>query len=72
MCLAIPAKIVELEEDNAVLETNGVRRPCNVSFIHEPKIGNWVLVHAGFAIQKWSEEDVREFNELTKEMLQMD
>ena len=71
MCLAIPAKIVELEENNAVLETNGVRRPCNVSFIHEPKIGDCVLVHAGFAIQKWSEKDLQEFNELTKEMSEM-
>ena len=72
MCLAIPAKIVELEGDNAVFETNGVRRPCNVSFIHEPKIGEWVLVHAGFAIQKWSEEDLQEFNAITEEMQKLD
>lgn len=70
MCLAVPARIVELQGDTAVVDVNGVRRTCNVSFIAAPKLDDYVLIHAGFAIQKWSEEDVREFEEIMKEMAQ--
>lgn len=66
MCLAIPAKIVELNGDTAVVEVQGVRRAAVVSLIKSPRVGDYVLLHAGFAIRKWSEEDVREFNEITE------
>lgn len=56
--------IVELKGDDAVVEVGGVRRRANVSFIPDAAVGDYVLVHAGFAIQKWSEEDVREYNEI--------
>ncbi len=68
MCLAVPMKIVELDGQNAVVESDGVRRTANVSFVQEPAPGDYVLVHAGFAIQKWSDEDVREYNELIAEL----
>jgi hydrogenase expression/formation protein HypC len=68
MCLAIPAKIVELNGADAILDIRGVRREGNVAFIPDAKIGDYVLLHAGFAIQKWSEDDVREFDEIINEM----
>ena len=68
MCLAIPAKIIEIEGEEAVVELKGVRRRGNVSFIKDVQVGDYVLLHAGFAIEKWSEEDVREYNEIMKEM----
>lgn len=68
MCLAVPARIVEIDGEDAVVEVNGVRRRSNVSFVQDPKIGDYVLLHAGFAIQKWSEEDVEEYNEIMSEM----
>ncbi len=64
MCLAVPAKIVKLNGNDAIVEIEGVRRQSNVSLIQAPKIGDYVLLHAGFAIQKWSEADVQEFNEI--------
>lgn len=70
MCLAVPAKIVELDGENAVIEIEGVRRSAIVSFITDPQIGDYVLVHAGFALHKWSEEDVREYNAIMNEMKQ--
>ncbi len=70
MCLAVPAKIVELDGDQAVIETQGIRRAVNVALIEAPALGEYVLVHAGFAIQKWSEADVREFNSILEEMEQ--
>ncbi len=61
MCLAIPAKVVELsadEFDRALVEVVGVRRHVNMGLLSEdpPKIGDWVLVHVGFAMSRISEE----------------
>lgn len=68
MCLAIPARIVELDGEHAVVEIDGVRREAVVSFIENPKKGDYVLLHAGFAIRKWSEQDVMEFRRITDSM----
>jgi hydrogenase expression/formation protein HypC len=62
MCLAIPARIVDLskpEEDRALVEVAGVRRHICTSLLQDdpPKIGEWVLVHVGFAMSKVSETD---------------
>jgi hydrogenase expression/formation protein HypC len=66
MCLAVPAKIVEINGEQAVVDLDGVRRTAIVSFIKEPRIGDYVLLHAGFAIRKWSEEDMKEYNEIVR------
>ena len=66
MCLAIPAKIISINGEEAVVEMDGVRRTAVVSFVKDPRIGDYVLLHAGFAIRKWSEEDVREYNEIMR------
>jgi len=68
MCLAVPMKIVELDGQNAVVEADGVRIAANVAFIQEPATGDHVLVHAGFAIQKWSDEDVKEYDEIMSQL----
>ena len=62
MCLAIPAKIVELSADNdnrALIDVVGVRRHIDTSLLQEDplKPGDWVLVHVGFAMSKISEPD---------------
>ncbi len=72
MCLAVPAKVIEIEGVNAVVEIEGIRRKANVALIEDIKINDYVLLHAGFAIQKWSEDDVKEFNEIMKEMSSLD
>lgn len=67
MCLAVPAKIIELlSENHAVVEIAGAKRQANVAFIEDPRLGDYVLLHAGFAIQKWTAEDVREYEDLIK------
>lgn len=68
MCLAVPARIIELNGEHAVVEIDGVRCSAIVSFIRNPEIGDYVLLHAGFAIKKWSEQDLREYNEIMREM----
>lgn len=52
MCLAVPAKIIELTENDAVLEAMGTRFRANTSLVENLQIGDIVLVHAGFAISK--------------------
>ncbi len=56
MCLAIPLQLVEINGKAAVGEAMGMRREIRVDFIEEPKIGDYVIVHAGFAIERLPEQ----------------
>ena len=55
MCLAVPLKLVEINGNDAVGESMGMRRSVRVDFIEEPKPGDYVIVHAGFAIERLPE-----------------
>ena len=68
MCLAVPARIVTLNGTEAVVDIDGVRRPANVAFIADAQVGDYVLLHAGFAINKWTEQDVREYREIMESL----
>ncbi len=65
-------KIVELEYPLGVCEVDGVRRKVNFQLLpeHEIKLGDYVIVHVGFAIQKLSPEEARETVRLLHELLQ--
>ena len=56
MCLAIPLKLTNIEGMDAVGERDGIRRKIRVDFIQEPKVGDYVIVHAGFAIERLKKE----------------
>lgn len=73
MCLAVPMKIVEMKDMDATVELGGVRRPISLSLLSENslQIGDYVIVHAGFAIQKLDDDDARERLILLKEMLEL-
>ncbi len=59
MCLAIPGKVVELkEEGKGIVDYGGVRREADLSFVNA-RVGDWVIVHAGFAIEILSEEEAK-------------
>ncbi|MBM7000484.1 HypC/HybG/HupF family hydrogenase formation chaperone [bacterium] len=61
MCLAVPSKVVSLGEgDMAEIDVLGVRRDCSVKLTPGVKPGDYVLVHAGFAIQIIEEQDAAE------------
>jgi len=68
MCLAVPGKIVSVNGQNALIDFGGVQREANVSLI-EPKVGDYVVVHAGFAIQVVDEEEAMETIKLWEELL---
>jgi hydrogenase expression/formation protein HypC len=56
MCLAIPARIVELDEDRAMVDAMGNRFKAKTTLLPGAKLGDVVLVHAGFAIARVDEE----------------
>jgi hydrogenase expression/formation protein HypC len=60
MCLAVPARIVELHDSTATISVDGILRDVDVSLIEEPRLGDYVLVHAGFAIHRWDQSEVEE------------
>ena len=59
MCLAIPLQITEINGNDAVGEREGIRRKIRLDFIENPKIGEYVIVHAGFAIERLGEEQAK-------------
>jgi hydrogenase expression/formation protein HypC len=69
MCLAVPAKVIELKENRGIVDLAGVRREADFSLLPEVKVGDWVIIHAGFAIEKYSEEEAQETLRLISEML---
>ena len=56
MCLAVPLKLISIDGNTAVGEALGMSRSVRVDFIEEPKLGDYVIVHAGFAIERLPEE----------------
>ena len=56
MCLAVPLQLVEINGNSAVGEAMGMRRNIRVDFIENPQIGDYVIVHAGFAIERLPEQ----------------
>ena len=70
MCLAIPAKVISVKEDKARVDFGeGVLREVNVTLV-KAKVGDYVLVHAGYAIQVLDEKEALETLELWNEILE--
>ena len=57
MCLAIPLRIKEIEGLDAIGEREGITRKIRLDFLRDPKVGDYVIVHAGFAIERLSEKE---------------
>lgn len=68
MCLAIPAMIVSVEDRYAYTETMGIKKKVNVQLIDAPVSGDYVLIHAGFAIEKIDADYFTFLNDALKEI----
>jgi hydrogenase expression/formation protein HypC len=68
MCLAIPARIVELEGDKAVVDAMGNRWKAKTTLLPEAKLGDLILIHAGFAISFVDEEEAKKTWQLIAEI----
>ena len=67
MCLAIPMVLVERNEFDGVAEIDGVRRQISTMYVPDAKVGDYVLVHAGFAISQVDAEEAAKTLELLRE-----
>ncbi len=72
MCLAVPARIVELEGDRAVVDAMGNRWKAKTTLLPEAKLGDLVLIHAGFAISLVDEEEAKKTWQLIAEISEFD
>lgn len=68
MCLAIPARIIELETDRAVVDAMGNRWKAKTTLLPKAKLGDLVLIHAGFAISIVDEEEAKKTWQLIAEI----
>ena len=70
MCLAIPMRIVSINPDGRTgcAEYDGIERDVNLSLIDNPQLGDYVVIHAGFAIEKFNTEEAEKQLELFREL----
>jgi hydrogenase expression/formation protein HypC len=72
MCLAVPMKVLSIENETAVAEVDGVKREASLMMLSdEVSVGDYVLIHAGFAISKLDEEEAKETIALMRECLEL-
>ncbi|GFO53636.1 hydrogenase assembly protein HypC [Geomonas sp. Red276] len=72
MCLAVPMKVVSVNDDMAVAEVDGVKREASLMMLgEEAKVGDYLLIHAGFAISKLDEQEALETLSLMRECLDL-
>ena len=73
MCLAVPGKLMSIEGDDPMFRTGqvsfgGTERQVNLAYVPEAKVGDYVLIHVGFAISTVDEEEARQVFEYLKQM----
>ncbi|HNV93858.1 MAG: hydrogenase assembly chaperone [Candidatus Methanofastidiosum methylothiophilum] len=68
MCLAVPGKVEKIKGDVGIVNFNGVKREVRLDLV-DVKIGDYVIVHTGFAIEKMDEKDALESLDIWKELL---
>ncbi|AGB05038.1 hydrogenase assembly chaperone HypC/HupF [Aciduliprofundum sp. MAR08-339] len=57
MCLAIPGKIVKIEGNVAIVDYGGIKKEARIDFVPDVRIGDYVIVHTGFAIEKLKKDE---------------
>jgi hydrogenase expression/formation protein HypC len=69
MCVGVPMQVVSIDGDDAVAEIDGVRRAASLMLLAEPvAVGDYVIVHAGFAISRLDEAEARETLAMMREV----
>jgi len=68
MCLAIPMKVTEINGKRAVVGAGGLKYEASIELLSDVRIGDYVIIHAGFAIQKLDEKEAQETLSIFEEM----
>jgi len=72
MCLAVPVKVVKIEGSEADVEIGGVKRRISIMLTPEAKVGDYVLLHTGYAINVIDEAEAQETLKILEEMARLD
>ena len=72
MCLAVPAQLISINESIGIIELTGATRECSLLLVPEAKVGDWLLVHAGFAVQIVDEEEPQATLEAFRELEELE
>ena len=72
MCLAVPVKVVSIEGNEAEVEIGGVSRRVSIVLTPEAKVGDYVLLHTGYAINVVNEAEAKETLRILEEMASLD
>lgn len=68
MCLGVPAKVLEINDQMALVDVGGARREVSLMLLDGVRSGDWVILHAGFAIEKLDPEEAEKTLALFKEI----
>lgn len=71
MCLAVPMQVKEIKGEKGVVAIGGVEREVGLQLVPDAKVGDWVITHAGFAIQQLDEEEAKETLAIFEEMAKL-
>jgi hydrogenase expression/formation protein HypC len=71
MCLSVPAKVVEVRNNVGRVEVGGTVREISMDLCPEARIGDYVLIHAGFATQQLDQEEAEETIQLLKQLVEI-
>lgn len=73
MCLGVPGKIIKIDQESQMAEVDfgGSTRTAGLHMVPEAKIGDYVIIHAGFAIRTLNEEEAKETLKLLEELLEI-
>lgn len=69
MCLAIPARIIKIDDNMGTIDMEGTQREVSLLLLEDARIGDYVIVHAGFAIHKIDEAEAKESLKVLRELV---
>lgn len=69
MCLAIPAKLIKINDQMGTIDMEGAQREASLLLLEDARVGDYVIVHAGFAIHKIDEAEAMESLKILREMV---
>lgn len=68
MCIAVPGRIIGIDKEKAQVSIMGIEEEINIMFLEDVKIGEWVLIHTGYAIGKIEEKSAQESEAFLKRL----
>lgn len=70
MCLAVPMEVIKIADNSAVVEYEGTKREVRLDIVDQrPEVGDYVIIHAGFALHRIDEAEAKESLKYLKEMM---